>query len=112
MAQPRTKTASKATSTVTVGCKVANGIVMQVGDQAVDINGFNQQVVVGGHGITRDVPKDLWEAWLEENKNRKLCTGGFIFADESTKSVNSEAGEKVDNQSGTEPLVPPKEDTV
>ncbi|AOA58324.1 hypothetical protein [Acinetobacter larvae] len=107
--QPRTRT--KAVETVTVGCKLANGFIMQVDNTTLTINGFNKSTVIGSHGITEKVPKDFWEAWLAENKDRKLCTGGFVFAHESAKSTAAEAKEKSDNNSGTEPLDPKDKST-
>lgn len=102
-------------STVTIGCKMANGILMSamVGGkkQEVRINGFNQNLIQGaGHGITHDVPKALWDAWLEKFKNSKLVKGGFIFAHAQEKSVKAEATEKKANKSGTEQLAQPQGD--
>ncbi len=56
--------------TVVIGCKLPNGFYMQVGEVVHTIKGFNSSVVVGGHGITEDVPADLWAAWLKENKDK------------------------------------------
>lgn len=89
---------------VVIGCKLPNGIYMQVGEKTQVINGFNASIVEGGHGITYDVPKDLWEAWLAENKNRDLVKNGFIFAHGKDKDTKEEAKEKKENKSKTEPL--------
>lgn len=102
-------------STVTIGCKVANGILMSatLNGKTVErrINGFNQNLIQGvDHGITHDVPKDLWDAWLANFKNSKLVKGGFIFAHAQEKSVKAEATEKKANKSGTEQMEPPKGD--
>ncbi|WP_432784686.1 hypothetical protein AAEX37_01961 [Oligella sp. MSHR50489EDL] len=90
--------------TVVVGCKLPNGIIMQVGEQSHVIKGFNHSAVIGGHGITEDVPKDLWDAWLKENKDRDLCKNGFIFAHSKVTSTKAEATEKKATKSKTEPL--------
>ena len=96
-------------STVTIGCKLPNGVLMsaQVGGKEVEcrINGWNQNLIQGtGHGITHDVPKDLWDAWREKFKDSKLVKGGFVFAHAQERSVKAEANEKKGNKSGTEQL--------
>jgi hypothetical protein len=99
-------------STVTVGCKYPTGIILQVGNTTFSINGSNSSEIFGGHGITDDVPKELWDAWLAENKNHDLVTGGFIFAHEARKEVKAEAKDKVQNKTKAEALDKPKGDEV
>ncbi len=89
---------------VVIGCKLPNGFVMQVGEVTHVIKGFNHSVVVGGHGITEDVPKELWEAWVKENKDRDLYKNGFVFAHGNVESTKAEATEKAKTRSKTEPL--------
>lgn len=97
---------------VVVGCKLPNGFVMQVGDVSHLIKGFNSSAIIGGHGITDDVPSELWEAWLKENKDRDLVKNGFVFAHSNKKDVKAEAAEKTKTKSGTEPMKPPKNDEL
>lgn len=99
-------------STVTIGCKYPTGVLLQVGSTTFPINGSNSSEIFGGHGITDDVPKELWDAWLVENKNHDLVTGGFIFAHEQRKEVKAEAKEKVKNATKAEAITPPKGDEV
>lgn len=99
-------------ATVVIGCKLPNGFFMQVGDKVHTIKGYNSAAVVGGHGITDDVPADLWTAWLAENKDRDLVKNGFVFAHGDDKDTKAEAKEKAKTKSKTEPLVPPKNDEV
>ena len=98
--------------TVTVGCKYPTGVLIQVGNMTHTINGSNSSEIFGGHGITDDVPKELWDAWLAENKNHDLVTGGFIFAHEQRKEVKAEAKEKADNKTKAEGLDKPNGDEV
>lgn len=99
-------------STVTIGCKYPTGVLLQVGSTTFPINGSNSSEIFGGHGITDDVPKELWDAWLAENKNHDLVTGGFIFAHESRKEVKAEAKEKATNKTKAEGLAKPAGDEV
>lgn len=98
--------------TVKVGLKLPNGIIMSaiVDGKVMEmpINGWNKSPIHGAdHGITHDVPKVLWDAWLEKFKEGRLVKGGFIFAHKSEQNVKAEATEKKDNKSGTEQLAKP-----
>ena len=99
-------------NTVVIGCKLPNGFFMQVGDKVHTIKGFNSSNVIGGHGITEDVPAELWGAWLAENKDRDLVKNGFVCAHGDAKNTTAEAKEKAKTKSKTEPLEPPKYDEV
>jgi hypothetical protein len=97
-------------STVTIGCKLPNGIHMQMGETRVRINGWNNNEIAGlSHGITRDVPESLWDAWRKEHAESKLVTNGFIFAEESEKRAKDKAKDHKDNKSGHEQLPQIKE---
>lgn len=93
-------------SNVTVGCKLPNGIWLGVGDhKPVRINGWNNNMIQGaGHGLTEDVPADLWDAWVKEHAESKLVTGGFIFAVKSEREAKAKARGNKDNKSGHEQL--------
>lgn len=91
--------------TVTIGCKLPSGILMQVGEKTVRINGWNNNLIVGAdHGLTEDVPAELWEAWSKLHEDSKLVKGGFIFANARASTTQSEAKEKKGNKSGHEQL--------
>lgn len=98
--------------TVVVGCKYPTGVLIQVGNVTHKINGSNSSEIFGGHGITDDVPKQLWDAWYAENKNHDLVLKGFIFAHEQRKEVKAQAKEKVANKTKAEALEKPKGDEV
>ena len=98
--------------TVVVGCKYPTGVLIQVGSTTHKINGSNSSEIFGGHGITDDVPKALWDAWVAENKNHDLVREGFIFANEQRKEVKAQAKEKVANETKAEGLEKPNGDEV
>lgn len=100
------------TETVTVGCKYPTGVLIQVGSTTHKINGSNSSEIFGGHGITDDVPKGLWDAWVAENKNHDLVTKGFIFAHEQRKEVKAQAKDKATNKTKAEGLEKPQGDEV
>lgn len=92
--------------TVTIGCKLPNGLLLEVGNKSVAINGSNNSQVVGGHGITYDVDSDLWAAWLKQNADRDIVKNGFVFAHDKAANVKAEAKEKADSKTGQEPIDP------
>jgi hypothetical protein len=93
-------------STVTIGCKLPNGIYMESGElKRVRINGWNNNEIAGlSHGITRDVPADLWAAWSKEHAESKLIKSGIVFAEETEKRAIDKAKDQKDNKSGHEQL--------
>lgn len=92
-------------STVTIGCKLPNGIIMQEGKERVRINGWNNNTIHGiAHGITREVPEALWDTWRKTHAESKLVKEGFIFAEQSEKRAIDMAKDKKDQKSGHEQL--------
>ena len=56
--------------------------------------------------ITRDVPKDFWDRWLEQNKDTPMVKHGLIFAAPAAKPLELRAAAKAhrDNRHGLEPI--------
>ncbi|HDJ1441608.1 TPA: hypothetical protein PPN70_004057 [Serratia rubidaea] len=90
---------------VTVGCKLPNGLVLDVQGKQVKINGFRSKEVriIGGYGLT-SIDKDLWDAWLKVHKNQPYVKNGAIFAQENGNSARAQANEQEKVKSGLEPL--------
>lgn len=98
---------------ITVGCKLPNGIHLDLGKpgeviRRVTLTGMNGARVIGGYGITSDVPKDFFEKWMAEHKEHPAVKGQLIFAHAQDASVVSFAKEHAELRHGMEPLVPPK----
>ena len=103
-------------STVTIVCKLPNGIIMQVeGHKDVRINGWNnndrnKNAIVGAdYGMTENVPAALWEAWSKLHAESKLVKGGFIFAAKNEREAKAKATDNKGNKSGHEQLPKIKE---
>lgn len=98
-------------TTVTIGCKLPGGILMEVeGAKPVRINGWNNNLIQGaGHGLTENVPLSVWEAWKKLHAESKLVKNGFIFASGSAEAVKSKAKERKAEKSGHEQLPQIKE---
>lgn len=127
---------SKAASTVTVACKVPNGMFLQlykmgkeveatptghrdvpkaikVGEP-IKLNGcalrFGETAefpMPGGYALTQ-VPSDFWEAWLEQNQDSDAVRNRVIFASDSQDKTSARAREqhKEGVKSGMEPINP------
>ena len=89
-------------STVTVLCKKPYGVELQVGNQKVTLNGYNSSAVAHGYGITENVPKELWDAWVEQHKGHKLYTSGCVAAQETTRNAKAQAKDTAELKTGTE----------
>lgn len=79
-------------STVTVGCKLPNGLHMDLGDKRVTLNGLHSARMIGGHGITENVDKSFFDAWVAKNAHLEFVKLGHVFAHE--KTLNAEAHAK------------------
>lgn len=94
-------------STVTVGCKLPNGLVIELDEQRVVLNGANSSAIIGGFGMT-EVNKALFDAWLAKHKDYEPVKQGLIFAQEKPANAQAEAKDKAKLKSGFEGLDPKK----
>lgn len=121
--------------TVTVGCKVPNGLICRVfemvsANEPVLGGGYRETkmaqpvgqfklngcaTAIGerpkhdirfGYGITENVNTELWEKWLEQNKDSDVVKAGLVFAAAKANDTIAEAKEKKKLKSGMEPLDP------
>jgi hypothetical protein len=60
--------------------------------------------VVGGYAVTHGVPKDLWDAWLADNKDSAMVKNSVIFAHEKSSYGDGQAVEQKGIRTGLEPL--------
>lgn len=93
-------------ATVIVGCKLPNGVILELGGQSVEINGANSSHVIGGHGITHDVDAEFFNAWMEAHADRDMVKNGFIFAHDKAADTKAQSKEQSDNNTGLEAVDP------
>lgn len=91
---------------VVVGCKLPNGIYIEVDKKRLKINGLNSATIFGGHGITENVPKAFYDEWIKRNSNLKFVKEGFIFAHVNAESTKDKARERKNEKTGFEPVDP------
>ena len=95
-------------TTVNVGCKLPNGIILELGEVRQLIKGANSSNIIGGHGITEGVDKEFFDAWMLKNEELSFVKGGFIFAHEKASNTAAEAKSKADEVTGFEGMDPTK----
>lgn len=98
---------------VTIGCKLPHGLIIEARGSDGDIvrhtlNGANAARIVGGYGITENVSADLWKAFLKKNAKMAAVVNGQIFVHSDLKSVESEAKNRRNIETGFEPIDPVK----
>lgn len=101
---------------IVVACKLPHGIYLDVGKQRIQLNGVMQSGRVhapffmapsNAVGLTK-VPRDFWEAWVQEHQEFMPFKKGLIFASDKKKKVLDEASEKTSLKSGLERIDPNK----
>jgi hypothetical protein len=80
--------------------------VASAGQAFMPQNSAVAQLLPGGFAITYGVPKDLWDRWLDQNKETNLVRKGIIFAAPSMMAATEEAKKARDVKSGLEPVDP------
>ncbi|HKJ95379.1 MAG TPA: hypothetical protein VKA32_07100 [Gammaproteobacteria bacterium] len=96
----------KTPGTVTVGCKLPNGLHIDYQGKRVTLNGSHSNSIIGGHGLTQGVDRDWFNAWLKDYAEFAPVKKGLIFAHEDRPSVEAEAREKEGEKTGLEGINP------
>ena len=66
--------------------------------------GYRRPVIAGGYGLTRNVDREFFEKWMEQNAQAPVVLNRMIFAEDSTQKAADHAREWKDTRSGHEPL--------
>lgn len=123
-------------ATVVVGCRLPFGLVLQtyvlvaaseavMGGPARDfqiarktphrfvLNGNRVRVgqertleIVNGAGLTRGIPAEVWDKWLEDNKNEPIVKNKLVFAHSRETEVRAMAKDAKEIRTGLEPFNP------
>lgn len=62
----------------------------------------------GAYALTHNVPADVWEKWLEDNKDSDMVRNKLVFASTSMDTVNGMMDDHDATRSGLEPVDPDK----
>jgi hypothetical protein len=98
---------------VSVGCKLPNGLILDLktnsGDaQRVTLKGANAARIIGGYGITENVPAAFMDQWLKKNQRHPAVVNGSIFLHNDTESAEAIAKERRDIATGLDAIDPLK----
>lgn len=96
------------TATVTVGCKIPNGLHLDLGGKRITLNGSSSSLVIGGYGLTEGVPAEFFEAWMKAYADSPAVTNGLVFAQEKAADARAQALDQAEIKTGLEPLNPNK----
>ncbi len=97
-----------AKATVTVGCKLPHGLHLDINGKRVTVNGVNSTEIIGGYGMTKDVDKEFFDAWMALNREHPAVKNELIFSDVQTSSAHAKAVERKDEKTGFEAIDPKK----
>jgi hypothetical protein len=132
--EPVAHAGATGTDTVTVGCKWPSGLVLALyGEQEVSeqtaagprstkvfpklreytVKGPAREKgklanapISGGYALTRGVPRDFMEKWLEVNAENPLVKNRIVIIGASPRRASDMAREMAEVRSGAEPLNP------
>jgi hypothetical protein len=92
--------------TVTVGCKLPNGLVLEHQGTTVTLKGFRHPDarIIGGYGLTEGVDKDFFDAWLAAHADQPYVKKELVFAQGKANSAADKAKDQKEVKSGLEPL--------
>lgn len=100
-------------STCVVGCKLPHGLLIElmIGGklERVQLNGNNAKRIIGGYGLTQNVPLEPFQKWMAEHKDFKYVRNKHVFIETTSDRAESMAKELRNEKSartGMEPLNP------
>lgn len=95
--------------TVTVGCKLPNGLIINTPEgKQVTLNGANSSVIEGGYGLTENVDKDTFDWFVATYADAPFIKNELVFAQENSRSAKAKAKENEGLTTGLEGLDPEK----
>lgn len=92
--------------TYVIGCKIPNGVVIRGADKQIVINGARSSNIVGGYGLTEDVPADVWDEYAKAHAKSPAILNGLLFAVGDMKSAKDAATERQNEKTGLEQIKP------
>lgn len=100
-----------------IGCKLPNGIVLNIDGATVEVQGRNQSLIKDrtGRGMSdgkttvTNVDGEKVKAWFDRHEhNFKPITSGAIYLASSEKDAESKARQNESKKTGQEPVDPKK----
>lgn len=63
-------------------------------------------IIANGAGLTRGIPEEVWQAWLNDHKDEPIVKNGVIFAHSRENEVRAMAKDFRQQPTGLEPYNP------
>jgi hypothetical protein len=89
---------------VTVGCKLPNGLILELNHVKVELNGSNKAAIIGADTGYTDVDDDFWTAWSKAYSDYTPLTTGSVFVAKDRKSAEAIGSERKKLKTGFEPM--------
>ena len=104
---------SELNSTVIVGCKLPNGLHLDLRDKSGDMKrvtlaGANDSRIVGGYGLTSGVSSEFMTEWFKKNAKHPAVVNSHVFIHSDAASAVSMAKERREVATGLEAIDPVK----
>src|SRR5712691_785090 len=129
-------TTRAATGMVVVGCKLGNGIILQLCEMEKNhepvMGGGSRDIMTGrkvgekynirgpnvkfgeipkflmanGYALTSGIPEDFWNEWVKQNHDADIVRRGLIFAYHKMEDVEAKCRENEKKLTGLEPIDP------
>lgn len=125
------------TGTVTVACKLPNGLILRlfkmedvreqtptgvrtiqqarqfgqsytVRGPRIPFGSLPNFMIIGDYALTSNIPRDFWEEWLDQNQELDCVRNNLIYANEKPDNVADWARDHATVVSGLEPIDPSK----
>jgi hypothetical protein len=104
---------SESNTMVIVGCKLPNGLHLDLKNNEGElvrhtVAGANASRIVGGYGLTKNVPAEFMAKWFEQNARHPAVLNKSIFIHSQASSAHAIAKEHAEVKTGLQPLDPVK----
>lgn len=99
---------ARAAEGLSIACKLPSGLHIKHHDLGIDLklHGSHSPYAVAGHGITRGVPVDVWNAIKTVYADAAWLKNEVVFATTDPESAADKAEEREDVKAGFEPIDP------
>lgn len=87
---------------ILIGCKLPNGIILDVDGKTAELNGLNKSVIIGATYALTTLDADFWTAWKAQNLAYPALVSGSIF--EAASDSEAKAIVKDTDKTGFEPM--------
>jgi hypothetical protein len=101
-----------APTTCIVGCKLPHGLTLELrtDDGKVvgkhTLKGNNAARIVGGYGLTENIPIDFMNEWLKRNAEHAAVKSHAVFIHTNLRGAEARAKEGRELKTGLEPIDP------